>query len=152
MASPRQARTPDLRQAQVPAESPEPEFETINGQQVVRVDSPLANWPGHIYVPRGLNAEQYSRWWEIYQVNGGDSRPELPQAAAIERIYRERRHIVIKSHITSVESFDEDMPYLALMNLVVAATQPLIMEARFLPNLPGWWSNTTTGSETDETA
>ncbi len=117
----------------------------------MRIASPLVNWPGHIYMPRSLSAEQYGHWWEKYQTNGGDKRPELPHAAAIERMYKERCHIVLESGIEGIV-FDEAMPYLALMNLVVAATQPLIVEARFLPNLPGWWSSTATGEAAGETA
>lgn len=126
-----------------------PKTKVINGQAAVRVDSPLAFWPGHVYVPRGLSPEQFLTWWEKYQAGGGDGRESVGPIDDLKRIYQERRHLILEHHIDDVV-FDDSLDDMALLNFVAAVTQKLIIEARFLPNLPGWSSDTTGGSEMAE--
>lgn len=130
-------------------ENEAPKTKTINGQTAVRVDSPLAFWPGYVYVPRGLSPEQFLAWWEKYQANGGDGRPSVGPIGDLQRIYQERRHIILEAHIDDVV-LNDDLNDMALFNFVAAVTQKLIVEARFLPNLPGWSSAGTTGDEPAE--
>ena len=122
-----------------------PEKKVIDGQQAICIDCPLQNWPGCIYVPRSLDEIQFATWWEKYQASGGDKRGDLTHTNAIKRLYQERYHIILEAHIDGLDGFGEELRELALMNFVAAATQPLILEARYLPNLPGWWSATTSG-------
>ncbi len=121
-----------------------PKHKVINGQPAVRVDCPLANWPGFVYAPRGLSTEQYLTWWEKYQENGGDGRESIGTIDDLQRLYQERGHIILEHHIEGAV-FDDKLNDMALMNFVAAVTQKLIIEARFLPNLPGWSSVGTNG-------
>lgn len=128
-----------------------PRLKVISGQPAVRIDSPLANWPGFVYAPRGLNTEQYLTWWEKYQENGGDGRETVGTIGDLQRLYDERRHMILEYHIGGAV-FDEKLNDMALMNFVAAVTQKLIIEARFLPNLPGWSNAATSGDGVYEVA
>jgi len=125
--------------------SEHPETKTINGQTAVRVDSPLKNWPGCIYVPQELTPGQFDQWWVAFNT-------QRPKDTPPERyVYMTRQHLVLEWHIDGVEPhhMSDDglnLPTARLFGFVTAATMPLIEEAKSFPNLPGWWSDTTNGS------
>jgi hypothetical protein len=132
-----------------------PQTKRINGQTAARVDCSLRAWRGHVYAPLELNTQQYLTWWEKYQTNGGIERKEIGHLEDMQRLFGERAHMILEYHI---EGFDPEKgtDSYALLNFFAAVTQPLIIEARFLPNLPGWSNGFTNGSvlpsQSDEAA
>ena len=112
---------------------------TIDGQAAIAIASPLPAWPGHIFIPRDLSPDQFDQWWVSFN-------EEAPDGCTPERkAFMDRQHLVLEWHIEGVEphhvtSDGGKLPTAKLFGFVVAATSPLINEARSLPNLPGWWN------------
>lgn len=128
-----------------------PRRKLINGQPAARVDCRLRAWQGYVYAPLELNTEQYLTWWEKFQANGGaEGRKDLGHLEDMQRLFDERKHMILEYHI---EGYDpKKVPdSLTLLNFFAAVTQPLILEARFLPNLPEWSNVSMNGSVTTKT-
>lgn len=118
--------------------SEHPETKIINEQKAIRVDSPLENWPGCIYVPAELSPEQFDKWWKNDNTPNDDIPPE-------RKLFRDRYHLVLEWHIEGlkahhVEPSGDKLPSMRIAGFIVSATTPIISEARSYPNLPGWWS------------
>jgi len=121
----------------------------INGQRAARVECSLRAWSGHVYVPLELGTELYLKWWELFQESGGGGRESVGHLEDMQRIFEERKHMILECAIDGYE-FPETPTSYPLLNFFAAVTQPLILEARFLPNLPGWSSVGTNGSGPSE--
>lgn len=122
-----------------------PKTKVINGQAAARVDCAIRAWRGYVYAPLELNTQQYITWWEKFQGTGGAERKDVGHLEDMQRLFGERKHMILEYHI---EGFDPEQgtDSYALLNFFAAVTQPLIIEARFLPNLPGWSNGFTNGS------
>ncbi len=132
-----------------------PKTKVINGQTAARVDCKLRAWRGYVYAPLELNTQQFTAWWEKFQANGGAERKEIGHLEDMQRLFDERNHMILEYHIEGFDPEANSDSY-ALLNFFAAVTQPLIIEARFLPNLPGWSNGFTNGtvapSDSDEEA
>lgn len=117
----------------------------IEGQWCDRVDSPLADYPGCIYVVTNLSSPQFVRFWE---------KTLNAPAGQDERVlhlwnYAARQHLVKRWHIKDVnEAHVEDvtgrsLPAVELAWFAIQATSPATVRALNLPNLAGWWPLTT---------
>lgn len=121
-----------------------PHEKLINGQKCDRVDSPLEDFPGCIYVVRYMSPGQFKQYWERIQ----DGSTDLKERLLFTADFYIRQHLVIEWHIEGIEErpdeHGQNLPAQELMNFVVAATAPAVKRATNLPNLPGWWPPTTT--------
>ena len=115
-----------------------------------QVESPLAEWPGYIVVPKELTPEQFSGWWERSRRLDEEEDGERP---AEFKMFEERGPLVLEWHIEGVngEAIAADggnLPSMKLIGFVIAATQPLVIEARSLPKLRGPSKDGTRSTET----
>ena len=127
----------------------------IRGQWCDRVDSPLPDYPGCIYVVTNPSARQFMTFWEKTH--------DAPEGE-LERYqhlwdYQRIQHLVLAWHIHGLDNAkaeDESgasLPAIELAWFAVQATRPATMRALNLPNLPGWWPNSAnTATSGDETA
>jgi hypothetical protein len=118
----------------------------LRGQWCDRVDSPLPDYPGCIYVVTNMSSPQFMRFWEMTH-----AAPE----GAVERYnylwdYGRRQHLVLDWHVQGVneahvadDTSGKSLPAVELAGFVVNATWPTVIRAMNLPNLPGWWPNIT---------
>lgn len=133
-----------------------PQRRRILGQWCDRVDSPLPDYPGCIYVVTNMSSPQFVRFWEATH-----AAPD----GVVERYnylwdYARRQHLVLEWHVQGVNSAHvgdgsgKSLPAVELAGFVINATWPTAIRAMNLPNLPGWWPNTTptatSESEPDE--
>jgi hypothetical protein len=125
-----------------------PKRKRIEGQWCDRVDSPLADYPGCIYVVTNLSSPQFVKFWEM-TLNA--------PAGQEERMlhlwnYAARQHLVKQWHVQGVneahvaDESGRSLPAVELAWLVIQATSPATARALNLPNLAGWWPNTTNTS------
>lgn len=131
----------------------------ITGQWCDRVESPLPDYPGCIYVVTNLSAKQFMTFWEKTQAAPDPNTDEgLRERYHYLWDYQRRQHLVKAWHIEGVSEAHTDdvsgksLPAMELAGFVIQATMPATIRALNLPNLPGWWpkaANTaTSGSET----
>lgn len=133
-----------------------PRRRRILGQWCDRVDSPLPDYPGCIYVVTNASGPQFVHFW--------DATHAAPEGVR-ERYnylwdYARRQHLVMAWHIEGVSRAQiedvsgKSLPAVELAGFVINATWPAVIRAMNLPNLPGWWPNTTptatSGNETGE--
>ena len=98
-----------------------------------RIESPLDNWPGYIFITVELDEEQFSQWWEADKAaDTNDNRPDELKA------WDTRRHLLLDFQLGDLtpDNFPpgSKVPSLKLAMWFISETQPLILQARSLPN------------------
>lgn len=133
-----------------------PQRRRILGQWCDRVDSPLPDYPGCIYVVTNMSSPQFVRFWEETHAAPKDT------VARYNHLwdYKRRQHLVLAWHVRGVnqahveDESGKSLPAVELAGYVVNATWPTVVRAMNLPNLPGWWPiitpTATSESEPDE--
>lgn len=120
----------------------------IAGQWCDRVDSPLPDFPGCIYVVTSLNVRQFMTFWEKTH-QAPDSETDEGRLERYHYLwdYQRRQHLVKAWHVEGVsqaqieDETGQSLPAVELAGMVINATMPATIRAMNLPNLPGWWPN-----------
>lgn len=140
--------SPETAVATAPAALDEAEYpkrRRILGQWCDRVDSPLPDYPGCIYVVTNVSGPQFVRFWEETHAAPGDT------VARYNYLwdYQRRQHLVLAWYVEGVtpaqieDITGKSLPAVELVGMVINATMPAVIRAMNPPNLPGWWPNTT---------
>lgn len=126
-------------------EAKHPTEKRIDGQMCDRVDSPVGDFPGCIYVVRTMSPAQFEQYW--LRLHGASD--DVAERRLYAADYYNRQHLVAEWHIEGVadghlgNEHGQSLPAVELINFIVAATTPTVKRAMNLPNLPGWWPNIT---------
>lgn len=123
-----------------------PQRTRLFGQWCDRVDSPLPDYPGCIYVVTNLSSPQFVQLWEKTHA-APDGNTDAGKLARYNYLwdYARRQHLVLAWHIQGVsqaqveDTSGKSLPAVELAGFVINATMPAVIRAMNPPNLPGWW-------------